>query len=383
MFHRRRPARRRKAAGRKKPTEVKLKVKLRKMTVKNKAGRKLLRIAYVVCALSTFNSQLSTLYAQRVTLARADVPRIPTDTLPTDRSEVRLVTFSDGTFRLIPTNPFHFRNTPAYSANWDTINLFAYRNIELRDLPERTTLDFAEAHGFRAPATGTILSKYGPRSGRAHNGTDIRVTHGQPIYAAFDGIVRLSRWNSGGFGNIVVIRHPNGLETYYGHLSRRAVAADEWVSAGQVIGYGGRTGRATTNHLHFETRYADQSFDAERIFDFDKGELRRRTFALRREYFSIRSRAVEGIESEDDVSGDLSDNLLAVVPAAAADGQNAQESAPAVRPAASEPIYHKIQSGDTLLALALRYDTTVASLCSLNGISRTTTLRIGRSLRIK
>ncbi len=317
-------------------------------------------------------------YAQRVTLKKADIPRIPTDTLPTDRDGVRIVTFSDGTFRYIPTDPHLFLSAPAYEAYWDTLNLFAYRTVALTDLPAEIDVELPESHGFRAPAVGRVISKYGRRSGRDHNGTDIAVTHGQPIYAAFDGIVRHSRWNSGGFGNIIIIRHPVGLETYYAHLSRRAVAAGEWVRAGQVIGYGGRTGRATANHLHFETRWADQSFDAERLIDFETGELRHRTYALRKEYFSIRSRAVEGIE--DGPEPPVADSLSTTSEPLLAAATQTQEPA---KPAATSPVYHKIVSGDTLLALALDYKTTVAKLCELNGISRSTTLRIGRSLRIR
>jgi LysM repeat protein len=352
-------------------------------------------IKILLIALCLSSVQLST--AQQITLKAADIPRIPTDTLPTDRDEVRIVTFSDGTFRFIPTNPWYFRGAPAYEANWDTVNLFAYRNFELRDLPERIMLEMPESHGYHAPATGKVLSKYGPRGRRAHNGTDISLAHGQPVYAAFDGIVRLSRWNSGGYGNIVIIRHPNGLETYYGHLSRRAVTADEWVRAGQVIGYGGRTGRASTNHLHFEVRYFDRSFDAERLFDFETGELRRRTFALEKEYFNIRSRAVEGIEEDPDnpayaENGNADSNLSASTTPAdrLSAAQIARQTAAAGSQAAeresvsaSEPVYHRVVSGDTLLALAGQYGTTVAKICVLNNISRTTTLRIGRNLRIK
>ncbi len=174
----------------------------------------------IVLLLSIFF--MSEVSAQRtVTLAERDIPRLPTDTLPTDRENVRLVTFSDGTFRFIPARDAEFRGAEAYVAHWDTINLFAYRSVELRDLPETVRLQVSDSlrAGYHAPVTGKVISKYGPRGRRAHNGTDIQLTHGQPVFAAFDGIVRFSRWNSGGFGNLVIIRHPNGLETYYAHLS--------------------------------------------------------------------------------------------------------------------------------------------------------------------
>ncbi len=334
--------------------------------------------------------------AQRTTLAREDIPRLPVDTLPTDRDEVRLVTFTDGTFRYIPTNPYNFHSAPAYDSHWDTLNLFAYRAVPLDELPAVVDIEFFESQGFRAPVTGRVLSRYGRRSGRNHNGVDIRVDHGQPIFAAFDGVVRHSRWNSGGYGNIVIVRHPNGLETYYAHLSRRAVEADEWVRAGQVIGYGGRTGRASALHLHFETRYADQSFDPERLIDFEEGTLRRRDFALRKEYFNIRSRAseeIDGEETEEPLLAVLSpaDSLAVVTGALPAADSSADSSTASPAPAPADlpptasgaPVYHKIVSGDTLLALALHYDTTVAKLCDLNHITRTTTLRLGRNLRIK
>jgi LysM repeat protein/ribosomal protein L27 len=359
-----------------------------KWKIESEATRKFLRICFLCFALSIFHFQLST--AQQVTLKKADIPRIPVDTLPTDREGVRIVTFTDGTFRFIPENIYRFLSAKTYDNHWDTLNLFAYHDIELHDLPRRVTIEMAESHGYHAPATGSILSKYGPRGRRAHNGIDIRVTHGQPIFAAFDGMVRFSRWNSGGYGNLVIIRHASGLETYYAHLSRRAVVAGEWVRAGQVIGYGGRTGRASTNHLHFEVRYSDQSFDPERIIDFERGTLHQREFVLNKDYFSIRSRAVEGLGRNAD--GELSyaetldgETIASLDSLAVADGVDSLSvaSAEPAPPAAPEPLYHKIRSGDTLLALALHYGTTVAKICSLNGITPTTILRLGRTLRIK
>lgn len=349
-----------------------------KLKVKSGSARKFLRVSLIVLSLSIFNFKLST--AQRVTLPKDDIPHIPVDTLPTDRDEVRIVTFADGTFRFIPTNSWHFMGAAAYEAHWDTLNLFAYRDIELADLPGRITLAVAENNGFHAPATGRILSKYGQRGRRPHNGIDIRVAHGTPVFAAFDGVVRYSRWNSGGFGNLVIIRHRSGLETYYAHLSRRAVVAGEWVRAGGVIGYGGRTGRATTNHLHFEVRYSDQSFDPERIIDFERGTLRHDIFVLNKDYFNIRSRAVEGIEEDPDLTTSGADSVAL---ASMTDLRVPEVPAGFPEPAAPEPVYRKVRSGDTLLAIALEYDTTVANICSLNGITRTTTLRIGRNLRIK
>jgi LysM repeat protein len=401
-----------------------LRVKSEKSGCAEVAPKTAFRFTPICIALTslffTLHSSLFTpLGAQHITLDRKDIPHLPTDTLPTDRAEVRLVTFSDGTFRYIPSNPYHFRSAPAYASHWDTINLFSYRTVALADLPSTTEVEFFDGHGFHAPVTGRIASPYGRRNGRDHNGVDIIMRHGQPVFAAFDGIVRFSRWNSGGFGNLVVVRHPNGLETYYAHLSRRAVVADEWVRAGSVIGYAGRTGRASAVHLHFEVRYADQSFDPERLVDFQHGTLRERHFALHKDYFNIRSRATEGIDEEFE-SGPAADTVLladatpippdeapslsemaAMKTEVAASQPEAtdslsgmaasqselaasqQEAAAAKSTAPQQPVYHKIKSGDTLLALALEYQTTVARLCELNGISRTSTLHIGRNLRIE
>ena len=337
-----------------------------------------------------FISNAAAQSSRTVTLEKQNIPCIAIDTLPTDRADFRLVTFTDNTFKYVPADPVKFRDPAVYGRNWDTINLFVYRNIELKDLPASVDIKLINGVGqFHCPATGRVLSKYGPRGRRDHNGTDIKVEHGDPIYSAFDGIVRLSRWNSGGYGNLVIVRHPNGLETYYGHLSRRNCAAGDYVRAGQVIGYGGKTGRAYGVHLHFEARYCDQTFDPERLMDFEAGNLRFQTFALEKGYFSIRSRAVEGIEAGDD---DIDmDNLLA---SAERSGQSVsdtimesiekkekEEAAKAAEKAATK--YHTIRSGDTLLAIARKYGTTVPKICQLNGISREATLKIGRSLRVQ
>jgi len=293
-------------------------------------------------------------------------------------------------------------SVPVHLPQWDTVNLFAYRGVALSDLPEVVAVELDEAHGFCAPAVGRLMSPYGRRRGRSHNGTDVSVALGQEIHCAFDGVVRLSRWNSGGFGHIVIVRHPSGLETYYAHLSKRLVHAGDVVKAGQTIGLGGRTGRASAVHLHFETRYCDQSFDAERLIDFTTGELRTRTLALHRDFFSIDSHAGDGDDLGDilvdGAEGDLAENLgensdgdpasqpisaADFVPTTAARAAVSASTSTAARKPATQAVYHKIRGGDTLYSLARRYGTTVAKLCSLNGISSRTTLRIGRNLRMK
>ena len=160
---------------------------------------------------------------------------------------------------------------------------------------------------------------------------------------------------------LVIIRHDNGLETYYGHLSERMVEPNQWVEAGQIIGLGGSTGRSTGPHLHFETRYYGQSFDPERLIDFKNGLLCRETFLLKKSFFSIYSNA--GQDFDDEIANEEQDKKEAAEKAAMK--------------------YHRIKSGDTLGAIARKYGTTVTNICRLNGIKSTTTLRIGRSLRVR
>ncbi len=165
-----------------------------------------------------------------------------------------------------------FRRASSFNANWDTVRV--YPHLEAGVMGVAGELPPLDTMVFHPPAVGRVLSGYGRRGGRSHHGTDIKVDLGQPIYAAWDGIVRLSRWNRAGFGNLVVVRHANGVETYYAHLSARSVRANEIVEAGQEIGLGGRTGRASGLHLHFEMRYRDHSYDPERYIDFVSGTLR-------------------------------------------------------------------------------------------------------------
>lgn len=113
-----------------------------------------------------------------------------------------------------------------------------------------------------------ITSKFGMRWKRQHKGVDIKVYIGDTIRAAWNGQVRVVKYNANGYGNFVVIRHKNGLETYYGHLSKQLVKANQLVKAGDPIGLGGNTGRSTGSHLHFETRLCGYAIDPLLLFDF-------------------------------------------------------------------------------------------------------------------
>lgn len=282
------------------------------------------------------------------------------DTLPTGNSALSIVLFNDNTWRYILAEDY--KNDPeVFNNHWDTTNIHAYRDIELDSLPEATAIRLVDSlESYHYPYIGRITSRYGPRRGRAHQGLDIGLKTGDPIYATFDGKVRLSK-AAGDYGNLVIIRHNNGLETYYAHLSQRDVEVGDWVVAGQQIGLGGSTGRSTGPHLHYEVRYKGQSFDPERLIDFSNGNLRRDELLLKRRHFSIYSKYEQDFGDEEEVAK--------------------QEEAE--RKAAAAVQYHTVRSGDTLGAIARKYGTSVSRICQLSGIKSTSILRIGQKLRVR
>lgn len=155
---------------------------------------------------------------------------------------------------------------------------------------------------FCFPVKDSKTSPYGWRWHRGHHGVDIRLRTGEPIHAAFGGTVRVAA-RMGGYGNCVVLRHPNGLETLYGHLSKINVRHGQQVAAGEVIGLGGSTGNSTGPHLHFECRFLYQPFDPEWILDFNNYGLRTRRLHLDKSYFGIRQpRKGEELEYKADES---------------------------------------------------------------------------------
>ena len=195
------------------------------------------------------------------------------------------------------------------------------------------------------PFKGRVTSKFGYRWGRMHKGIDIDLVTGDPVVAAFDGVVRISKYNHGGFGHYVMIRHYNGLETIYGHLSKRLVECNQTVRAGELIGLGGNTGRSTGSHLHFETRFKGKAFDPTKIIDFTNFSLKQESIVIDKTWFPYITNSY----------------------------QYQQKFA----------TYHKIRRGDTLSGIARRYGTSVSALCRLNRINRNTILRIGRTLRVR
>ena len=211
-----------------------------------------------------------------------------------------------------------------------------------------------------------ITSNYGYRRtfGRMHKGLDIKVYIGDTIRAAFSGKVRIVAYERSGYGKYIVIRHPNGLETIYGHLSKQMVKEDQIVQAGEPIGLGGNTGRSTGSHLHFETRFLGQAINPAEMFDFVEQDVTG-------DYYLFRANG-KGIvlNGNERVPADLA-------------SLNTKTTSEKKKPAKKENTIriHKVKSGESLYTIAKKLGTTVNNLCKMNGITRRTILRPGQILR--
>ncbi|MCQ2973809.1 MAG: peptidoglycan DD-metalloendopeptidase family protein [Bacteroidales bacterium] len=274
------------------------------------------------------------------------------DTLTTNDKYVKVVLYNDNTWEYIEQGRPNISDED-FEEDWDSESIHINRDMPISALPEEVDLLLVDStHGYCAPYIGRVSSGFKFRKTREHKGTDLPLTVGDSIHVAFDGKVRVVRpvGKAGGYGNLIVVRHANGLETYYAHLSEFLVEENELVKAGEVIALGGNTGRSTGPHLHFEVRYQGKPFDSERLFDFSTGELRTKEFTLKRHYFNIYSHY----------------------------GMTDAESA-----ATNERQYHTIKSGDTLGAIAKKYHTTVSRICQLNGISQNKILRLGQKIAVR
>jgi murein DD-endopeptidase MepM/ murein hydrolase activator NlpD len=222
-----------------------------------------------------------------------------------------------------------------YDGEWNNEYVKAYANITI---PDSFRIDVT---GFVMPISGRVTSPYGPRRRRYHYGTDVKLQVGDTIVAAFDGKVRIKKYEKRGYGYYLVLRHSNGLETVYGHLSKFLVLEDENIKAGQPIALGGNTGRSTGAHLHFECRFLGQAIDPSQIVDFENSCTFDDSYVFQKS-LSDKKYAAKGV-------GNVK--------------------------------YHRVRSGDTLGTIAKRYGVSVDQICRLNGLKKTTILKIGKSIR--
>ncbi|MBC7448365.1 MAG: peptidoglycan DD-metalloendopeptidase family protein [Hymenobacteraceae bacterium] len=242
-----------------------------------------------------------------------------------------------------------------YYAIWDSryINPYRVDGRQLRDTVHLQLVDPARGRLAVLPMSKTpVTSSFGPRWGRWHYGQDIDCETGDSVIAPFDGVVRVQQWDGYGYGNYIVLRHYNGLETLFGHLSKALVKPGDFVKAGQLIGWAGSTGRSTGSHLHYETRYEGNPFDPNAIYDFRGRRLSREELDVTASLFDYFHRA-QRYARPGQVRG----------------GRNVA--------------YHKVRSGDILGKISRRYHVSIAQLCRLNGITTHTTLKLGRNIRIR
>lgn len=269
--------------------------------------------------------------------AFAQNPRVVIDTVESDSGAV--IIYNNYTWSYLADEPVMFEpgddSTGTFSSYWINNQIFTFRMN--RDSVKDTLIRLVDsARIFTMPMTGRLLRGFM----YTHKGLDIRAVKGDTIRAVFDGVVRYSRYNRGGFGNLVILRHYNGLETYYAHLSKSNVRVNQVVRSGDVIGLAGSTGRSRGPHLHWEIRYRDVPLDPMRVIDYNKGALLADNCTITRAVFY---------------------------------------------PNDWDPraVYHKIKSGDTLGALARKYHTSVREICAMNRMTTQTTLRIGKTIRVR
>lgn len=236
-----------------------------------------------------------------------------------------------------------------YNNVWITyrINCYGFQVDSLKDTVHVDLKDFVYPLASRR-----VTSRFGWRRYRFHYGIDVGLQMGDTLTSAWPGEVRIVDYEAGGYGHYVVIRHDNGLETVYGHMSQPLVDIGDKVAAGQAIGLGGSTGRSTGPHLHWEIRYMGHAFNPELVVDFANGCLKQPTYDITRRgtYYHIGG------------AGNPTAN-----PATTATGAK----------------YHTVRSGDTLSGIAKKYKTSVKALCRLNGIKENKIIRPGQKLRVR
>ncbi|MCB0760591.1 MAG: peptidoglycan DD-metalloendopeptidase family protein [Flavobacteriales bacterium] len=230
---------------------------------------------------------------------------------------------------------------PAFDVycKWDTQNIHAY-DFDGTKMTDTVNMVLRhDACDFQHPFRGDITSQFGERGSRHHYGIDIKLYKGDPVKVAFEGVVRIAQY-SRTYGNVVVVRHNNGLETLYAHLSARKCKPGDHVEAGDVIGLGGNTGRSTGSHLHFEVRFKGEPIDPNSIIDWELGVLKTDVLELTAENFEYLKQA-------------------------------------------RSKKYYTIRSGDSLSTIARKHGTSVSALCRLNGMSRNSTIYAGRKIRVR
>ncbi len=242
-----------------------------------------------------------------------------------------------------------------YTEGWNSKRVNPFKES---DVPNSYVINVT---GYAMPVKNyRVSSNYGFRAkfGRMHKGIDLALKMNDTIYAAYDGKVRLTNYEAKGYGNYVILRHPNQLETVYGHLNKILVKPEQTVKAGQPIGLGGSTGRSTGPHLHFETRFMGYAINPAAIFDFANRTTHTDTYKFTKStYTQARSfapkRDVAKVEKNP--------------------YQNAENVASS----------YVVKSGDTLASIARSYGMSATTLRKINGMSAEDKIKVGQVLNLK
>jgi len=242
-----------------------------------------------------------------------------------------------------------------YTEGWNSKRVNPFQE---KDVPNSKVIDVTN---YFIPCKGRVTSNYGYRAkfGRMHKGIDLGIRMNDTIYAAFDGKVRLTNYEARGYGNYVIIRHPNGLETVYGHLNRALVKPEQVVRAGQPIALGGSTGRSTGPHLHFETRYMGYAINPSAIFDFVNRTTHTDTYTFNKKtYTKARNYAPKGNLAESGSGNSYK---------AASDNRST----------------YTVKRGDTLSSIARSYGMAATTLRRINGLTSADKIKAGQVLKLK
>ena len=258
------------------------------------------------------------------------------------------------------------RENPASELYEDFNNKYAHKATPL---PEHFRIDLR--HFCMPTPSRVVTSNFGYRAsfGRQHKGMDIKVYIGDSIRAAFAGKVRIVRYEGGGYGKYIVIRHNNGLETIYGHLSAQLVEEGQEVKSGEVIGLGGNTGRSTGSHLHFETRLCGVALNPALMFDFRNQDVIGDFYDFHRDTYENESANANAARGKIGNGGYTKEEV------------NGGEVGRYTTSATGEKLYHKVKFGETLVTIAEKRGVSVDQICRLNGYKKDKKLTPGQIIR--
>jgi murein DD-endopeptidase MepM/ murein hydrolase activator NlpD len=279
----------------------------------------------------------------------------PPDTIPPDLHDIEELTEEEDDSAAADLESFEnindedicaLINCDLYNAIWDTTRINPY-GLNLKEKKDSTflTLFHDVQCDYAHPTCGEITSEFGFRRTRYHYGIDINLETGDEVLAVFEGTVRVARY-SPSYGYYVIVRHLNGLETLYAHLSQINVSAGKYIQAGDRLGLGGNTGHSRGSHLHFEVRFLGQQINPRDVISFEEYTCSTKELCISPANFDY-LRKVEKHKAE-----------------------------------VSKQRYHKIRKGDTLSKIARKNRTTVSKLCKLNRMSKKTKLRQVKRIRV-